>query len=141
MFSQALRRRSPGGWRWPPRNGTRQRRRGSLTLVVLALILLIVQSFDQQACPMMPFHHCMMAASTGDAGSATMQDQHSPCCPLGKMANCTGISCTSFYIAAAHTPGMNTSFVRNDNRLQVADSDVIRSFSSNIFHPPRTNLS
>lgn len=118
-----------------------QQRRRTLTLLVIALSLFIAQSFGQQACPMMPFHDCMMAANAGTSASSVAQEQNSSCCPFQKMANCAGIACYGAYVAAGRLPRTDASFQTDRHWFPVAGPVPAHSFAANIFHPPRQFLS
>lgn len=118
-----------------------QQHRRILAILVLTLSLFMTQSFSQQACPMMPFHDCMMAASSGTSGSSVAHEQNSSCCPFQKMASCTGIACYSAYVAVGRLPRTDTSFQSDSHWFPMAKPEQADSFLANIFHPPRPCLS
>lgn len=146
LSGQALPARRGPPRRWPQLlpNISGQQRRRTLALLVLALSLFMTQSFGQQACPVMPFHDCMMAAGAETSASSVAQEPNSSCCPFQKMANgvsCAGIACYSAYVAMGRLPRTDTSFQSDSHWFPTAKPEQVDSFSANIFHPPRPFLS
>lgn len=133
LSGQALPARRGPSKRWPQLlpDISGQQRCGTLTLLVLALSLFMTQGFGQQACPMMPFHDCMMAASAQTSASSVTQEQNSPCCPFQKLASCPGIACYSGYVAMGRLPPADTSFQSDRHWFPMAKPEQVDSFSAN----------
>jgi len=136
-----VRRAPSGGRRGRLRRASGPTHRALLVLLMIALSLFATQAIGQRPCPAMPLQDCMMAATAETAASSVSQDQDPPCCPLQHMANCTGVACTGTYIAAPRAMGFDMPLAVQRHGLPRVASEQARSFTGNIFHPPRINFS
>lgn len=111
-----------------------------LLLLLIALSVLIAQSYVARPCPAMPFSDCAMAAGGTTAARSTVPVQEQPCCPFQKMANCVGVGCYSIFMAPVGTRKLDAPLMIVGHWFPGVTTAPVHPFSFNIFHPPRAAL-
>lgn len=114
--------------------------RNVLLLLLIALSVLIAQSYVARPCPVMPYNDCAMAAGSATAAQSTVPVQEQPCCPFQKMANCVGVGCYSISMTPVGTGKIDAPLTIGGHWFSGVMIARVHPFSFNIFHPPRVAL-